>query len=163
MPAILPEKSDQQRDQLIGAFAEQRHQLESPVIEGAFARLAPGHPEGVEARFTRLYEAEAGRVLRVITAALRREDRQEAEDLAQDVWLWVWARIQRGDQLRNPSALVVLMARHRVIDHYRRAHTRYERSADYTEHASVLLLPAAASAEAEALDATDTRAVALAG
>jgi DNA-directed RNA polymerase specialized sigma24 family protein len=145
------------------ALAEQWHQLEDPALDAAFARLAPGHPERAEQQFTRLYEAEAGRVLRIIAAALRVEDRQEAEDLAQDVWLWVWARIQRGDVLRNPAALVALMARHRAVDYYRRAHTRYENATDYAEPASVLLLPATASAEAEALDATDTRAAALAG
>lgn len=84
--------------------------------------------------FTALYAAHSVRVRRVILANLRTADRHQADDLAQDVWLALWRRLERGDVLRNVPALLAVMARHRVIDHYRLAYVRRELPTDTTTY-----------------------------
>lgn len=84
--------------------------------------------------FTALYAAHSIRIRRVVLAELRPADHDHADDLTQDVWLAFWRRLERGDVLRNVPALLVVMARHRVIDHYRRAHVRREIPTDTTTY-----------------------------
>jgi DNA-directed RNA polymerase specialized sigma24 family protein len=84
------------------------------------------------AAFTAVYVGQAARVRRVVLAELRLGDQAVADDMVQDVFLNLWRRLERGDQLRNPAGLLTVMARHRVIDHYRRSHVRYEVPTDTT-------------------------------
>jgi DNA-directed RNA polymerase specialized sigma24 family protein len=84
--------------------------------------------------FAALYLAHSARVRRVILAELRPGDRDQADDLAQDVWLAFWRRLDRGDVLRNVPGLLAVMARHRVVDHYRRAYVRRELPTDTTTY-----------------------------
>lgn len=84
--------------------------------------------------FAALYAAHSARVRRVILAELRLGDRDQVDDLTQDVWLALWRRLERGDVPRSAAGLLSVMARHRVIDHYRRAHVRREIPTDTTTY-----------------------------
>ena len=107
------------------------------VEDGDLVRSARA---GDESAFTRLYE----RYARVVHAALlARADRQEVEDLLQDVFLTAWKRL---DDLRDPAAFggwIVTIARNRATDAHRR-------SAEFVELPFDLEGPGATDAGAEA-------------
>src|SRR5918994_6473587 len=110
------------------------------VEDGHLVRAARA---GDESAFTRLYE----RYARVVHAVLlARVDRQDVEDLVQDVFLTAWKRL---DDLRDPAAFggwIAMIARNRATDFHRRAQEYVEMPADLTS-------PGTASGEAEANDA----------
>lgn len=124
-----------------------------PVIgdRAAVTRFPAGHADedghlvrsaraGDESAFARLYE----RYARVVHAVLlARVDRQDVEDLVQDVFLTAWRRL---DDLRDPAAFggwLGMIARNRATDAHRRAVPFVELPAD-------LEGPGAASDGAEA-------------
>lgn len=82
--------------------------------------------------FATLYAAHSEQVRRVILAGLRAGDAHQVDDLAQEVWLALWRRLDRGDAVRRPAGLLAVMARHRVVDHYRSAYVRREVATDTT-------------------------------
>ncbi len=95
---------------------------------------------GDESAFTRLYE----RYARVVHALLlARVNRDEVEDLVQDVFLTAWRRL---DDLRDPAAFggwIGMIARNRATDAQRRG-------VEFVDLPADLPSPGAASAEAEA-------------
>lgn len=107
------------------------------VEDGHLVRSARA---GDESAFARLYE----RYRRIVHAVLlARVDRQDADDLVQDVFLTAWKRL---DDLRDPAAFggwIGMIARNRATDARRRATAFVELPAD-------LESPGAASAGAEA-------------
>jgi RNA polymerase sigma-70 factor (ECF subfamily) len=95
---------------------------------------------GDESAFTRLY-ARYGRIVHAVLLA--RADRQDVDDLVQDVFLTAWKRL---NDLRDPAAFggwIAMIARHRAIDAHRR-------TAQFVELPADLEGPGATSAEAEA-------------
>ena len=126
---------------------------DTPVIgdRAAATRFPEGHAvedgnlvraalAGDESAFTRLYDRYARVVHGVLLA---RVDRQDVEDLVQDVFLTAWRRLE---DLRDPAAFggwIAMIARNRATDAHRRATEFVELPAD-------LPSPGAASAEAEA-------------
>jgi RNA polymerase sigma-70 factor (ECF subfamily) len=95
---------------------------------------------GDESAFTRLYD-RYGRIVHGVLLA--RVDRQDVEDLVQDVFLTAWKRL---DDLRDPAAFggwIAMIARNRATDSHRRA-------ADFVELPADLPSPAAAPAALEA-------------
>ncbi|MFH9244691.1 RNA polymerase sigma factor [Streptomyces lydicus] len=78
------------------------------------------------------YSLYADQIRLVVARSLRPEDRHQADDIAQDVWLTAWQYLLRGNDIRNPRALLSQMARHRVVDHYRSARVRREVPVDTT-------------------------------
>lgn len=100
---------------------------------------------GDESAFSRLYERYAGVVHAVLLA---RVDRQDVDDLIQDVFLTAWRRLE---DLRDPAAFggwIGMIARNRATDAHRRA-------AEFVELPADLPSPEIASAEAEAHAALD--------
>jgi RNA polymerase sigma-70 factor (ECF subfamily) len=84
--------------------------------------------------FAALYASQAPRVRRIVLAGLRPGDQSVAEDLTQDVFLALWRRVDRGDRISRPDGLLTVMARHRVVDHYRSARVRREVPTDPTAY-----------------------------
>ncbi|MEU3664022.1 sigma-70 family RNA polymerase sigma factor [Streptomyces sp. NPDC032940] len=82
---------------------------------------------------TALYDDYAPLVLRTAARALRPDDRDLVDDLAQDVWLDTWRHLLRGNELRRPAGWLATRTRRRAIDHYRLAHVRRERATDYSD------------------------------
>jgi len=82
-----------------------------------------------EERFTQLFRAHARRVARVITAAVRPEDRANVvDDLGQETFLRVWVSLDTLDRCDEQAAgrYIAAIARNRVHSHYRdlaRRHT----------------------------------------
>ena len=108
--------------------------------DGHLVRLARA---GDESAFTRLYD-RYGRIVHAILLA--RADRQDVEDLVQDVFLTAWKRL---DDLRDPAAFggwIAMIARNRATDAHRRGAELVELPADLQSAGS-------ASARAEAGDA----------
>ena len=107
------------------------------VEDGNLVRSAQA---GDEAAFARLYE----RYARIVHAVLlARVDRQDVEDLVQDVFLTAWKRL---DDLRDPAAFggwISMIARNRATDAHRR-------TAEFVELPADLASPGATSAGAEA-------------
>lgn len=125
---------------------------DTPVVgDAAGTRFAAGHAvedgnlvraalAGDESAFTRLYD----RYARVVHALLlARVNRQEVEDLVQDVFLTAWRRLE---DLRDPAAFggwIAMIARNRATDVHRR-------STEFVELPADLPAPGGAPAEAEA-------------
>jgi RNA polymerase sigma factor (sigma-70 family) len=82
--------------------------------------------------FAALYAEHAPRIRRVLLTELRPADHHTADDLTQEVFLALWVYLRRGDRITRPAGLLTVMARHKVIDHYRSARVRREVSTDPT-------------------------------
>lgn len=92
----------------------------------------------ITGHLTELYRQHAARVLQIVAASLRQEDRHTAEDIAQDVWVMYWQTLLRGTVITSPAGLLATMARRRVYDHYRSAKIRRETPvSDMTIYAAV--------------------------
>ncbi|MEV5644085.1 sigma-70 family RNA polymerase sigma factor [Streptomyces flaveolus] len=82
---------------------------------------------------TALYADYAPLVLRIAARALRSDDRDLVDDLAQDVWLYTWRHLLRGNALHHPAGWLATRTRRRAIDHYRLARVRREQPTDYSD------------------------------
>ncbi|MFF8366903.1 RNA polymerase sigma factor [Rhodococcus erythropolis] len=80
-----------------------------------------------------LYRQYAPMVTRAAARALRPEDRDLVDDIAQDVWLDTWQHLLRGNPLHSPAGFLTMRARRRAVDHYRLARVRREQSTDFTD------------------------------
>ncbi|MBV9026054.1 MAG: sigma-70 family RNA polymerase sigma factor [Streptomycetaceae bacterium] len=94
-------------------------------------------PEPQRQAVAALYVEHADRVRRIVAAGLRPADLDQADDLAQDVWLTLWQYVLRGNVIDRPAGLLSAMARHRVTDHYRSARVRREIAVDPTTPAGL--------------------------
>jgi DNA-directed RNA polymerase specialized sigma24 family protein len=79
---------------------------------------------------TAVYANQHQRVLGIVARTLRVEDRADADDLAQDVWLMAWQYVLRGNEVASWPGLLAVFARRRVYAHYRSARVRREQAAD---------------------------------
>ncbi|KUN75369.1 RNA polymerase sigma factor [Streptomyces griseoruber] len=84
-----------------------------------------------------LYRKHAPMVLRTAARALRPEDHDLAEDIAQNVWLSTWQHLLTGQDLRSPVGFLRTRTRRTAIDHYRLARVRREQAIDYTDDLAV--------------------------
>ncbi|MGW3304699.1 RNA polymerase sigma factor [Streptomyces rubiginosohelvolus] len=73
-------------------------------------------------------------VRRVVARAVRREDVDLVDDLAQDVWVEAWQYLLRGNDVQRPAGLLAVMARSRVSAHYRSARVRREQAVDFQDY-----------------------------
>ncbi|MET8787999.1 sigma factor [Streptomyces sp. NPDC004589] len=80
-----------------------------------------------------LYREYAPMVIRVAARALRAEDRNLADDIAQDVWLATWQHLLRGNELLRSAGFLATRARRQAVAYYRLARVRREQATDYTE------------------------------
>lgn len=80
-----------------------------------------------------LYTDYAPLVIRTAARALRPDDRDLIDDLAQDVWLDTWRHLLRGNEVHHPAGFLATRTRRRAIDHYRLARVRREQATDYTD------------------------------
>lgn len=84
--------------------------------KGVLSRCADGDPEALSA----LYDRHAGLLLALIRRIVG--SAEEAEEILQDVFLYVWNRACDYDPRRSSVATwLVLIARSRAIDRYRRS------------------------------------------
>lgn len=90
-----------------------------------------------------IYANQHARVLAIVTRNLRLEDREQAEDLAQDAWLELWQYLLRGNEVRNPAGLMAVVARNKVRRHYNLARVRREVATDPLERLVALIGAAA--------------------
>ncbi|WP_314416131.1 RNA polymerase sigma factor [Streptomyces sp. DSM 40484] len=83
-----------------------------------------------------LYRQYAPMVVRTAARALRFEDRDLADDIAQQAWLdaWVLLLLLRGEGLRSPAGFLAMRARRCAVDHYRLARVQREEATDYTTY-----------------------------
>jgi DNA-directed RNA polymerase specialized sigma24 family protein len=99
------------------------------------------------AAFTGWHRQYHRMVLRIAAAQLRYQDAALAEDIAQEVWLRVWAYLVQGAQIQSPASLFAAITRRVVVDHYRAAAARpATRAVDDTDRL-VAYLTATGSAE----------------
>lgn len=96
--------------------------------------------------FTELFTEQAPRIRRLILADLRTADHADADDLTQDVFLAFWRYLEAGQQIARPAGLLTVMARHRVVDHYRAARAR-EQATDWADWFEARKLPTSPAAE----------------
>lgn len=115
----------------------------------------------VEALFTGLYAEHFDLVQRTVAAGLRREHLDLVEDLAQETFLEFWRYLTSGATITNPVGLLVTMARHAVVHHYRRRSSG-ELAADFSDFLQERRLPSSAAAEDTALDRLEAYATVLA-
>ncbi len=104
------------------------------------------------ARFTDLYSRYFAMARHTAARELRPADADLAEDIAQEAFTHLWTLMAAGTAVLYPAALLRLVIRHKVIDHYRRARTRRERSADFSGEVGELRLPVSRAEEDDALD-----------
>lgn len=109
------------------------------------------HPRQTD-QVTALYLDHGDMVRKTVAAALRPEDRTTdlVDDLSQEVWLAVVQYVAAGRTIRS-GGLLRTIARHRVTDHYRLAHTRRSAPADWSDTIAARRLPVAPAAEDRAL------------
>ncbi len=74
----------------------------------------------IDQRFQQVYTDEHARLAGYLRKNL---PPHEVDDILQDCWLALYDRLQQGP-VEQPRALVYQIARHKIADHYRRAHTR---------------------------------------
>lgn len=70
-----------------------------------------------------LYTTYSALVLDVVTRTLRPEDAQQAEDIAQDVWLAAWQHLLSGGTIDDPLPPLFMFIRRSVADFYGAAGT----------------------------------------
>lgn len=100
-----------------------------PVPEGG--RFSRPEDESLRRMLADWVSEYHGLVVAVAARSLREQDRELAEDIAQDVWLAVWQHLLSGHVVESPRGLLVVMARRRVVDHYRQA------AVDWSDEAAV--------------------------
>jgi DNA-directed RNA polymerase specialized sigma24 family protein len=110
------------------------------------------NPLSCELLFTELYNRHFPMVRRIAADRMRPADVDLAEDFAQEAFLNLWSMMANGVSVLYPAALLRLIVKRRVADHYRRARTRRERAADFSGEVGELRLPASRAAEDDALD-----------
>lgn len=101
--------------------------------------------------FTLLYARHVGHVRRVAVTQVRGDDRDLVEDLTQEVFLRLWAYLQRGNTVSNPAGLLGTMTRRAAADWYRVARNTREQATDLMDPAAGRIVPASPSAEQVAL------------
>ena len=69
-------------------------------------------------RFTEIYNQESDPLFRF--CLLRVSDRERAMDITQEAFTRLWNSISIGKEVENPRALLFVIARHLIIDWYRR-------------------------------------------
>jgi len=70
-------------------------------------------------RFTDIYNRESDSLFRF--CLIRVSDREKALDITQEAFTRLWGSISSGKIVENPRALLFVIARHLIIDWYRRA------------------------------------------
>lgn len=78
----------------------------------------PMDHEETQTYFLETYDAYANDIFRF--CLLKVSNREQAEDIAQEVFTRFWQTLRDGTELRNPRALLYTMARNLVIDWYRK-------------------------------------------
>lgn len=74
-----------------------------------------------EKRFTAVYKAEADTIFRF--CYFRTSDRNEALDITQETFMRLWDAFASGQPITNERAFMFTVARHLIIDHYRKKKT----------------------------------------
>lgn len=69
-------------------------------------------------RFTDIYNQESDALFRF--CLFRVSDREKALELTQETFTRLWSSIASGKKIENPRALLYVVARHLIIDWYRR-------------------------------------------
>ena len=69
-------------------------------------------------RFTDIYNRELDALFRF--CLVRVSDREKALDITQEAFTRLWKSVSSGKVVENPRALLYVMARHLIIDWYRR-------------------------------------------
>ena len=89
-------------------------------LEQLFARLATGDQRALEAIYRQTASMLLGLVMRIV------KRREIAEDLVQETFLILWQRRTEYDVARGtPMAWLATIARHKAIDHIRRADSKF--------------------------------------
>lgn len=71
-----------------------------------------------QARFTEIYERESDSLFRF--CLFRVSDREQARDLTQETFARLWGSMASKKPIDNPRAFLFMVARHLVIDWYRK-------------------------------------------
>lgn len=110
-----------------------------------------------EARFTDLYQRHLPMVRRIAAAQLRERDRDLVDDVAQEVFLRLWAYLRSDVRVLHPAALLATITRHVLVDHYRVRRSTCETAADFADELGARRLPATAAAGDVALSRIEAR------
>lgn len=90
------------------------------VDQTEIARLIAAAARGDESAFDRIYQHAAPQLFGLVLRMVR--DRAQAEDVLQDVFTRIWTRASTYEPAAGePFAWLSSIARHRAIDHLRRA------------------------------------------
>ncbi|MET9183473.1 hypothetical protein ABZX88_35460 [Kitasatospora aureofaciens] len=107
--------------------------------------------QGAGAAFADLYHRTSAKVSAIVARGLRREHQDLVEDLVQETYLAYW--IYEGEhEVRSPAALLATIARHIVVDHYRRPESTTTEPRDWSAELGARRLPVTESAEDTALE-----------
>lgn len=75
-------------------------------------------PKHVKAEFLRTYDTYADDIYRF--CVLKVSNREQAQDLTQEVFMRFWQTLRDGTELKNERAFLYTLARNLVIDWYRK-------------------------------------------
>lgn len=75
--------------------------------------------DGKQQQFTEVYERESDALFRF--ALLRTSSREQAFDIVQESFSELWLALRRGTAVENCRAFLFTVARHKIIDWYRKA------------------------------------------
>ncbi len=77
-----------------------------------------------EQAFAQIYDAYVEAIYRFIHVKL--SSREQAEEVTSETFLRLWQALQRGEEIRHVRGMLYRIARHLVIDEYRRRHAATE-------------------------------------
>ncbi len=77
-----------------------------------------------EQAFAQIYDAYVEAIYRFVYVKL--SSREQAEEVTSETFLRLWQALQRGEEIRHVRGMLYRIARHLVIDEYRRRHAAAE-------------------------------------
>ena len=95
-----------------------------------------------EQAFARIYDAYVEAIYRFVYVKI--SSKEQAQDLTSEAFLRLWQMFKRGENIRHVRGLLYRIARHLVVDAYRRKGTSSERiPVTFSEHETTSLVEAA--------------------
>jgi len=92
--------------------------------------LVNGIRDGVREAFHQTYARYALALLHY--AASRTKSREDAEEIVQDIFVWLWSKREQLQQITSLKAYLYSAARHGILNYFRSANMRAKYAAHFT-------------------------------